>query len=104
MVLNIDYDADIAQTVDDLPGSFIWKGDTYAAIVDPIVAQEEVEGVMGYRDVINYIIVVQTSLFSSTRPVIHDTITVLGSDYRVDIVTADEADAGLNIKVVGLTQ
>lgn len=104
MALDIDYDADIAQTVEDLPGSFTWNGNPYAAIVDPIVAREEVEGVMGFRDVINYIIVVQTSLFSSTRPAIGDIITVLSVEYRLESVIADEADAGLNIHAVGLTQ
>jgi len=104
MVLNIDYDGDIAQTVEDLPGSFTWEGDAYAAIVDPIVEQQEVEGMEGYRLIKNFIIVVQTSLFTSSRPEIADTITISGKDYRLDSVIADEADAGLNIHAVGLTQ
>ena len=102
--LNIDYDGDIAQTVEDLPGSFTWNDTAYACILDPIVRVEEVEGVQGYRDIIDFIIVVQTSLFDSTRPAIGDTITISGSDYRLDSVVADEADAGLNIHAVGLTQ
>jgi len=104
MALNIDYDADIAQAVADLAGSFTWSGDAYAAIVDPIVAQEEVEGMEGYRDVINFLIVVQTSLFSGTRPAIGDLVTINSVEYRIESVVADEADAGLNIHVRGLTE
>ena len=102
--LNIDYDGDVAQAVEDLPGSFTFSSTAYACILDPIVRQEEVEGVYGYRDSIDFIIVVQTSLFLSTRPVVGDTITIGSSDYRLDSVVADEADAALNIHAVGLTQ
>ena len=104
MALDIDFDADIAQAVSDLAGSFIWKGDAYAAVIDPIVLQEELEGMEGFRNVIGFLIVVQTSLFSSATPAIGDTVTVSGTVYRVDIATTDEASAAINMQIVGLTQ
>jgi hypothetical protein len=99
MVLNIDYDADIAQTVEDLPRTFTWEGDDYLAIIDPINTEKLVDG-MNYRDVIAFLIVVQTSLFSSTRPAINDKITISGTEYRISGIEEDEADAGINIRIV----
>jgi hypothetical protein len=99
MALNIDYDGDIAQTVEDLPRTFTWDGDDYSAVIDPINKQELTDGV-NYRDEINFMIVVRTSLFSGDRPQVNDKVTVEGQEYRVNGVEADEADAGLNINII----
>lgn len=102
--LNIDYDGDIAFAINDLPGSFTWGGTAYAAIVDPINKQENVEGMEGYRSEVNFMIVVQTSLFTGSRPAVGDVVTIGGVEYRIDGTEPDESDQGLNLHVVGLIQ
>jgi hypothetical protein len=99
MAVNVDFDADVAQAVEDLPGEFTWDGNTYVAIIDPILKIEDVDG-PNYRDDINFMIVVQTSLFTGSRPQVNDKITISGTEFRIEGAEADEADAALNLNII----
>lgn len=102
MVVGIDFDADIARAVSDLPGSMTWEGDAYACVINAI-PNREVISIEGVHESIDFVIVIQTSLFSSTRPTVGDVITVGGVEYRLVGVETDEADAGLNLFIKEFT-
>jgi hypothetical protein len=99
MTVSVDFDADIAFAVSDLPRTFTWEGTDYSAVIDPINQQEQTDG-MNYRDVISFMIVVQASLFSGDRPAVNDKVTISGVEYRISGIEEDEPDAGINIQIV----
>ncbi len=99
MALDIDFDGDIAQAVTDLPGVMKWNGKDYFSVIDPVIKAQRQEGIEGIYEEDSFQIVVQTSLFSGSRPVRGETVTVKGTVYRIVRVETDEADAGLNIFV-----
>lgn len=103
MAITIDFDADVAQAVTDLAGSFTWSGTAYAAVVDPISAGERMDGIEGIYPAVNFMIVVQTSLLTSGRPVTGSQVIVGGTTYRVTRVDTDEADAALNLFIEEFT-
>ena len=98
-LIGVDFDADIATAVADLPGSMTWSGDAYACVISAIAKSERMDGQAGIFDEASYQIVVQTSLFAGSRPVAGDQVTVGGTAYRIIRVETDPPDDGLNIFV-----
>jgi len=92
----IDFDADVAMCVSDLGDTFTHGSTSYACVISPVAKGTTLE-VDGYMHEITVEIVVQTSLFSGTRPAANDNIVIAGSKYRIVRVTTDEADAAMNI-------
>jgi hypothetical protein len=100
MAIGINFDADLARAVADLPGSFIWKAGTYAAVVTPVRSQADL-GPNGVLIRKAFDIHVQTSLFSAgARPVQDDTVTVGGVNCSIDSTSTDEADAGMILSCI----
>jgi len=93
----VDFDNDVAHAVTDLTDSFTWSGTAYNAVISQINRGIVIDGIEGPADEIAFEIVVRTSLFSGSRPTSGDNVTISSTDYRIDRVETDEADAALNI-------
>lgn len=94
MAIGIDFDADLALAVADLPGSFVWNGGTYAAVITPVRRQADL-GLNGVLVQQAFDIHVQTSKFTGTRPAQNEAVTVDGVACRIESISTDEADAGM---------
>ena len=99
----IDFDADLASIVSDLGDVLTWSGDDYACVVDPVGPGTKIETEAGYFVDVSFVTVVQTSLFSSARPVANNKVTINSVVYRVVRAETDEADSGIVLDLAEVT-
>ena len=103
MTTGIDWDADLAFITADLGDSMTWNSTAYSVVIDPVSKGERMDEIAGVRGDVDFLIVARSSLFSSTRPVAGDQVTVGGVIFRIVRVDTDEADAALTLYVQDIT-
>ena len=97
--LGIDFDADLAEMVADLTGSMTWSGTAYACAMSPLSIGAQID-MGGYFAQVSFRLIVRTSLFSGSRPITGQKVTVGGTEYR--IITADTgADDSALLLMIG---
>lgn len=99
MALDVDWDADVAACVTDLGGTMTWDSTDYACVIGAIGKGTSMDGPEGYFGDQDFMIVVQASLFSGSRPTAGEQVTVGGTAYRIVRVETDPADAALNLYI-----
>jgi len=103
MTVDVDFDADLAYAIDDLPKEVTFDGSTYDCIVDPVSKSDMEEDIEGIYNEADFMVMMRTSELD-TRPVTGDTVTMDSISYRVVGVDTCESDEAITLMVKDITQ
>ena len=78
-----DFDKDMDTPVGDLPSSFTWGAVAHACVKDETRKGDRIDNIAGEFEEVDFVIEVQTSLLTVTRPTAGDLITVDSVSVRV---------------------
>lgn len=97
------FDADLSFMVADLGSTFIWRGGSYACVMDGATVGADLQ-VGGISADIQLQVVTRLALFSGRIPAPPDTITISGSPYRILTAHKSPDGVGLTLNCGGRSQ
>jgi len=99
--LGIDFDADLAEMVADMPAAFTWSSASYACVVS-VVSSGTIVDMGGYKVQVTAQVLVRASLFT-TNPASGDPVTLKGQSLRIVRVDEGHDDAMLLLTIGEVT-